>query len=449
MVNASVTQTEGVSVHGVDHIAAMVSERMKQLRRKGGAHCQLLGKCWDLAAAYKQVPLSDEAYDMDAYLMVFNPASQQPEVFQQRVLPFGSVASVTAFLRCSSALWAIGARLLSFIWTAYFDDFLSLEVAEACRHTDLCIAAFFSLLGWRVSHEKLLPYETICKVLGVQLDLRQSGDGLAWFGNTPERTSELISSIQEALDSGRLTRRDGERLRARLQFAAGQLFGRHLRLALGELNRHVTSGASAFGDTLAACLLAIVDFLADGEPRRVDGNFLDFVHVYVDASFSPDGYSGAGGLVLSSSGTLLDFFSEEIDAEFIASFKRSSQQTVIYELESLAVIVALCLFRNSILGKRVVLFTDNEGVRGNISRSRATQAVGSQLLEALGDIELQLHSRLWCERVASESNPADVLSRETVLDWQGLKRSRCHLCGGDLRDVLTKLLGNPSRKKSR
>ena len=66
MVNASVTQTEGVSVHGVDHIAAMVSERMKQLRRKGGAHCQLLGKCWDLAAAYKQVPLSDEAYDMDA-----------------------------------------------------------------------------------------------------------------------------------------------------------------------------------------------------------------------------------------------------------------------------------------------------------------------------------------------------------------------------------------------
>ena len=167
---------------------------------------------------------------------------------------------------------------------------------------------------------------------------------LAWFGNTPERTSELISSIQEALDSGRLTRRDGERLRGRLQFAAGQLFGRHLRVALGELNRHVTSGASVIGDTLAACLLAIVDFLADGEPRRVDGNFLDFVHVYVDASFSPDGYSGAGGLVLSSSGTLLDFFSEEIDAEFIASFKRSSQQTVIYELESLAVIVALCLF---------------------------------------------------------------------------------------------------------
>ena len=138
-------------------------------------------------AAYKQVPLSDEAYDMDAYLMVFNPASQQLEVFQQRVLPFGSVASVTAFLQCSSALWAIGARLLSFIWTAYFDDFLSLEVAEACRHTALCIAAFFSLLGWRVSHEKLLLYETICKVLGVQFDLRQSGDGLAWFGNTPAR----------------------------------------------------------------------------------------------------------------------------------------------------------------------------------------------------------------------------------------------------------------------
>ena len=89
MVNSSVTQTEGVSVHSVDHIAAMVSSRMRQLRDARASSRELQGKCWDLAAAHKQVPLSDSAYAMDSFLMVFNPATQAPEVFQQRVLPFG------------------------------------------------------------------------------------------------------------------------------------------------------------------------------------------------------------------------------------------------------------------------------------------------------------------------------------------------------------------------
>ena len=86
MVNSSVTQTEGVSVHSVDHIAAMVSSRMRQLRDARASARELQGKCWDLAAAYKQVPLSESAYAMDSFLMVFNPTTQAPEVFQQRVL---------------------------------------------------------------------------------------------------------------------------------------------------------------------------------------------------------------------------------------------------------------------------------------------------------------------------------------------------------------------------
>lgn len=59
----------------------------------------LSAKAWDLADAYKQVPLSNSAYDLDAFLIVFSPTKGGPEIFRQSVLPFGSVASVTAFLR--------------------------------------------------------------------------------------------------------------------------------------------------------------------------------------------------------------------------------------------------------------------------------------------------------------------------------------------------------------
>ena len=112
MVNASVTQVETVSIHGVDHIAAMCSEYL----RISGTTCsfpQLVAKCWDLSAAYKQVPLSDSACQLDGYLVVYNPHTKAAEIYRQQVLPFGSIASVTAFLRCSLAIWHIGSTLLA------------------------------------------------------------------------------------------------------------------------------------------------------------------------------------------------------------------------------------------------------------------------------------------------------------------------------------------------
>jgi hypothetical protein len=67
----------------------------------------MAAKSWDLdgADAYKQVPLSDRAYDMDAFFVVYSTVSKGQEIFQHwhRVLPFGSVASVTAFLRVAQA----------------------------------------------------------------------------------------------------------------------------------------------------------------------------------------------------------------------------------------------------------------------------------------------------------------------------------------------------------
>ena len=77
-----------------------------------GKTARLLAKCWDLASAYKQVPLSDEAHELDSYIVVYNPSTGQPVIYQQSVLPFGSVASVTAFLRCALGIWAVGSKLL-------------------------------------------------------------------------------------------------------------------------------------------------------------------------------------------------------------------------------------------------------------------------------------------------------------------------------------------------
>ena len=152
---------------------------------------------------------------MDAYFAAFNPSTGKPEIYQQKVLPFGSVASVTAFLRVSNALWKIGTKLLNLMWSAYFDDFFSITEATSSKHTDLIVSAFFSILGWRLSHDKLVDYSTICKVLGVQFDLRMSGAGLAYVANTNDRVVELCENLDEVVETKQLSKVDGERLRGR------------------------------------------------------------------------------------------------------------------------------------------------------------------------------------------------------------------------------------------
>lgn len=62
LVNASVVQSEVVSIHSVDHMCAWFL-REAQLK---GVNSDLVCKCWDLKDAYKQIPFSDSAYKMDS-----------------------------------------------------------------------------------------------------------------------------------------------------------------------------------------------------------------------------------------------------------------------------------------------------------------------------------------------------------------------------------------------
>ena len=109
LVNFAVTQNEGVTIHTIHHIASMIAFWMRSgfLSAKDG----LVAKCWDLSDAYKQVPLSDEAFHLDSYLAAYDPGCLSAKIFKQCVWPLGSIASVIAFLRVSLALWKVGSTL--------------------------------------------------------------------------------------------------------------------------------------------------------------------------------------------------------------------------------------------------------------------------------------------------------------------------------------------------
>ena len=384
----------------------------------------LVAKCWDLSDAYKQVPLSDEAFELDSYLAVFDPGTSSAKIFKQRVLPFGSVASVTAFLRVSLALWKIGSSLLHLMWSVYFDDFLCLARGSESRHVDFCVSTLFSLLGWKVSEHKLLDFDTICKVLEVQLDLRQSGSGICFVTNTAERVEELVAEIDEAMKSNLLPRRDGEKLRGRLQFASSQMFGRRFRRLLKVLSNHVTAGRQTLSDRTHDCLSEIRGLLLKNAPRKVESLQAEVVHIYVDASFDRDKYSGLGGMVVDMSKKTLFFFSEAVDNDTLDEIMAKGQKTVTQELEMTAVLAAVKSWHSFLKSRKVVLFTDSESVRGSFLKTWSANDHSDDMISVIFEVEEGFDIPLWIERVPSQSNPSDVLSREVVAVFEGAERVR-------------------------
>ena len=56
---------------------------------------------------------------------------------------------------------------------------------------DFCVDATFLLLGWRISKHKVIAFDSLCKVLGVQIvDLRQCGDLLCFVSATQKSESK-------------------------------------------------------------------------------------------------------------------------------------------------------------------------------------------------------------------------------------------------------------------
>ena len=103
-------------------------------------------------------------YELDSYFVIFNCETGAKEVYRQRVLLFGSTASVTSFIRAGYALWKFGVSGLDLVWTEYFDDYLSICGQAFAKHTDFVVSMFFKLLGWEISKDKELSYDSMCVV---------------------------------------------------------------------------------------------------------------------------------------------------------------------------------------------------------------------------------------------------------------------------------------------
>ena len=122
------------------------------------------------------------------------------------------------------------------------------------------------------------------------------------------------------------------------------------------------------------------------------------------------------------SGEQLSFFSFEVEQRVIGSIMSKDQRTIIQELEMMAVLGALKVLQDELSQHRVALFTDSEAVRGSFLKSWSANEDSDRLINAVFDIEAGFDFSVWIERVPSQSNPADGLSREIVTGFGSTKQ---------------------------
>ncbi len=223
-INSCAQVSESPKPHTIDIIASLGLSLM----RHGPAGASWKVRTYDLSGAHRQCAVHPASLQF-SYILVAVPGENRSVAFRMRALPLGSVRSAHVFLRVAHSLWAIAASEFLIPWTNYFDDF----VTFADSSEQVSVDAWFAESG-----DKAPPFSELVNALGVSIDVSSMGGGKILIDNTADRKLEISSVMSSVLEGGRLPRANALRLRGRLQFAPGQLFGRPSKLCLLSLSMH-------------------------------------------------------------------------------------------------------------------------------------------------------------------------------------------------------------------
>eukprot|EP00438_Fugacium_kawagutii_P006849 Skav210203 [mRNA] locus=scaffold3141:34356:52856:+ [translate_table: standard] len=264
-------------------------------------------------------------------------------------LPFGSVRSVHSFLRIAHSIWFVCSKLFHILWCNFFDDFVTIAPQCDVRSVTLTIETVLQLLGWTFAQDgkKAPPFASSCTALGVVIDLSHMHLGSVSIDNTPSRKSELSSTISEILDAGSLSKQGALQLRGRMQFSAGQFFGRVARACLGAVTRHAYDSVTAeLSSGTIMCLSVYHQILLSDKPRVLSLSGADTWMFFTDACYEPEEsgpFAGLGGVLINPAGQIHRFFSHKLTQEHLEALNPKKARTLIFECEFLAVYLALRL----------------------------------------------------------------------------------------------------------
>ena len=303
------------------------------------------------------------------------------------------------------------------IWTSFYDDYISFSRPKLIGSTEKTMVALFKLLGWIFAEDsdKAQPFDLRCAALGVSFNLESAASGKALVCNTESRCTELCEELEKTIDEGKLLSKQAQRLRGRMQFAESQLYGRTGKRCLRVLADFAEGRRSVLTAKDIFFLRMFHELLKKNVPREVAAPGAENFLIFTDACYEPDHPAwpcGLGGVAIY--GGRRSLFSLALDAEIRAFFGEGVKKQIIFEIETLAALLAICVWNTSLRSGRVVLFVDNEGIKFSLLKGLSDNACVDRMAELFAELECAKHVTTWIARVPSKSNVADPPSRGVV-----------------------------------
>ena len=377
-VNSCVQVTEAPKPHTVDVLASLVMQAMGTTTNSEPWCIRTL----DLKDAYRQCAVATSSFKF-SHIVVREPLTGNPKIFKMLALPFGSIKSVHSFLRVAHSLWFLATCALDVLWTNYFDDFVCCCPKSESKHLSMTVHAFFHILGWTFAEagSKAIDFDGVCKALGVTIDVSLMHQGRVLVDNTESRKRELGDFIDHVVTTRKLNSADALKLRGRMQFTSGQLFGRVAKTCLAKVTNHAyRSGSTEASESLISSLVLFKTFLLAQKPRLVSPSLSQTWTVFTDASYDQDEAgvptAGFGGVLVSPSGKPTNFFSFELSGKDLEKLNPTAKKTAIFQCEFFAVLVALNLWQQQLTNRQAVFYVDNDGVRDVLISRSTSDPVG-------------------------------------------------------------------------
>ena len=175
------------------------------------------------------------------------------------------------------------------------------------KRLSMTVHAFFHISGWTFADvgSKTIDFNGVCKALGVMIDVLLMHKGRALDDNTESRKKELGDFIDHVVKTKKLNSADAEKLRVRVQFTSGQLFGRVAKTCLANVMHHVYRwGGTDASESLVSSLVLFKTFLWAQKPGLVSLSLSQTWTVFTDASYEQAVVltAGFGGVLVSSLG---------------------------------------------------------------------------------------------------------------------------------------------------
>ena len=432
--NSTCGVSERLRVHAIDELASYIAWCLTHL--SSDALDEVVGKTYDLKSAYKQYGV--RAYDKELLrLAVWDPKAKLVRYLGINALPFGAVGSVSSFLRVAMAVWFLGVKGLRLCWTSFFDDYTLLSRKLNAKSAKTSAECLFQLLGITFAKEgkKAVEWGTRMKTLGVVLDLSPESDSTCnqrhvTLGHTESRIQELQKTIDEILTLGRMSCKDAERLRGRLQwfesFAHGRIAQQSLRVISGLAS--VGRQKEQLGEKEVSALEFLRNRVLTAAPTKVLAANLRTWMVFSDGACEgeTEKVGTLGAVLFDPEGQACEFFSETLDNSWMRFLLEESKHPI-FEIELLAVLVALNVWEPKLRYCQCVFYLDNEAARGSLIAGATPSSTGSSLVSEFVRIEMRGQIKVWFARVPTSSNVADKPSRlkVTELVTEGVSRVAC------------------------